>query len=223
MRPNPFYESNPAFRRLYIFGAGGSGKEIAWLAKQSWGNEVEIVFVVDEPRYLKNTSNGMPVSLLADILPQDDTRFVVALGNPEQRRRLVSEFIARGHRPATLVHPRAEISGSVAVGDGTVICAKSVITCDVSIGAHVQINVACTVSHDTIIGDYATLSPGVHVPGHVRIGEGVFVGANACFVNGATDRPLIVGDKSTIAAGACVTHDVGAGALMAGVPAIRKR
>lgn len=222
-RPNPLYEPNPEFQRLYVFGAGGSGREIAWLAEQSWGDTVKIVFVVDQPQYLKSAINGIPVSLFTDIIPQDNARFVVALGNPVQRQRLVSAFLERGHRPATLIHPRAEISRSVTIGEGTVISAKSVITCNVSIGAHVQVNVACTISHDVTIGDYATLSPGVNVPGRVQIGEGVFVGANVCFVNGEPDRPLIIGDKAVIAAGACVTREVDPGALMAGVPAVRKR
>lgn len=85
------------------------------------------------------------------------------------------------------------------------------------------INLSCTISHDVSIGDYSVLSPGVNVAGHVHIGREVFVGTNVCFINGNANKPLVIGDGAVIAAGACVTRDVPAGAMVAGVPAERKR
>jgi sugar O-acyltransferase (sialic acid O-acetyltransferase NeuD family) len=217
--PNPFHDPEPGFRHLYIFGAGGSGREVAWLAAQAWSENVSPCFVVDDPRYLTPPVNGIPVSLLSEIAPSDDARFVVALGDPAQRRRVAAMFAAAGHHPATLIHPRAEMSHSVRVGTGTVICANSVVTCNVSIGSHVQVNVNCSISHDSTLGDYCTLSPGVNIPGNVHIGPDVFVGTNACFINGKPDRPLVIGEGAVIAAGACVIGDIAPHTLVAGVPA----
>lgn len=220
---NPFYRPRPDFRRLYIFGAGGAGRETAWLAEQVWGAAVEIVFVVDNARYLLKEVHGYRMSLLADLGPSSDAKYLVALGDASIRQRIALAFDRVGHSPAVLVHPRAELSQWVKIGGGTVICANCVITCDVVIGTHVQINVGCTISHDSTIGDYSTLSPGVHVPGRVRIGRHVFVGTNACFINGEPGKPLNIGDGAIIAAGACVTKDVPPGVLVAGVPAVIKR
>lgn len=222
-RPNPFHDPQPGFRRLRIFGAGGSGREVAWLAEQAWGDRVDVQFVVDHPRYLTGAVNGIPVALLAELEPDDDTRFVVAIGDPEQRRRVASAFADVGHRPATLVHPRAEMSRFVEIGAGTIVCANSSITCNVAVGAHVHVNLACSVAHDVVLGDYATLSPGVRLSGHVHVGRGVFIGTNACVINGKPGRPLSIGDGAVIAAGACVTRDVPANSLVAGVPAVVKR
>jgi len=217
---NPFHTSQPGFRRLCIFGAGGSGREVAWLAEQAWGSSVELRFVVDDPRYLGDPVNGIPLALLADLEPRDDTRFVVALGESELRRRVASAFVAAGHRPATLVHPRAEMSRFVELGDGTIVCANASITCNVSVGAHVQVNLACSIAHDVVLGDYSTLSPGVRLSGHVQVGQGAFIGTNACVVNGRPGKPLRIGEGAVIAAGACVTRDVPANSLVAGVPAV---
>ena len=94
---------------------------------------------------------------------------------------------------------------------------------NVSIGAHAHINIGCTVSHDVAIGEFSTLSPGVHVSGHVQIGRDVFIGTGASIINGRAGNPLVIGDGAVVAAGACVTQPVEAGALVAGVPAIRKQ
>lgn len=218
-----FQNTSLDFRRLYIFGAGGSGREIAWLAKQAWGAAVEIIFLVDDSRYLVDQVHDHPVQLLKDVKSSSEARYLVALGDPELRQKIAENCNSKGHLPAVLIHPRAEISQWVKVGEGTVICANCIITCDVTIGNHVQINVGCTISHDSVVGDYSTLSPGVHVPGNVRIGESVFMGTNTSFINGKPDRPLIIGDGAVIAAGACVTKDVPPGVLVAGVPAVIKQ
>lgn len=220
---NPFHKPKPGFKKLYIFGAGGSGREVAWLAEQSWSSEVEVEFLVDIPDYPRQPVNGHAIRLITEITLNNSTRFVVAIGDPSARCRIATLCAATTLQETTVVHPRAEISDSVELGPGTVICAGVILTTNIRVGRHVHINIGCTVSHDAVIGDFATLSPGVHVSGHVHIGQGAFVGTGAHIINGSADAPLIIGDWAIIAAGACVTKSVNAGALVAGVPAIRKR
>ena len=94
---------------------------------------------------------------------------------------------------------------------------------DIALGEHVHVNIGCSVSHDVRIDDFSTLSPGVHVSGHVKIGRDVFIGTGANIINGSAASPLVIGDGALIAAGACVTKSVEAGSLVAGVPAVRKK
>lgn len=223
MTCNSFHNPRPDFRKLYIFGAGGSGREVAWLAEQSWGSQVEIEFLVDIPDYPRRDINGHRVSLITEVTPDSSTRIVIAVGDPSARRRLAALCAGTGFRETVVVHPRAEISDSVELDHGTIICAGVILTTNIRVGRHVHINVDCTVSHDAVIGDFATLSPGVHVSGYVNIGQGAFIGTGANLINGSADTPLVVGDDAVIAAGACVTKSVDRGALVAGVPATRKR
>jgi sugar O-acyltransferase (sialic acid O-acetyltransferase NeuD family) len=219
-----FFQGTPKdFKRLYIFGAGGSGREIAWLAQQTWAEAMEIIFLVDQPEYLAGTINGLPVQLISNSDNASEARFVVALGDPKLRRKGATACCKAGILPTTLIHPRSEISNWVEIGNGTVICAGAILTTNVVVGTHVQINLSCTVSHDVSIGDFSTLSPGVHVSGNVSIGRDVFIGTNACIINGRSGTPIVIGDGAIIAAGACVTKSIESGALVAGVPAVRKR
>ena len=58
---------------------------------------------------------------------------------------------------------------------------------------------------------------------HVQIGRDVFIGTGANIIHGSAKAPIVIGDGAVIAAGACVTKSVEPDALMAGVPAVRKR
>jgi sugar O-acyltransferase (sialic acid O-acetyltransferase NeuD family) len=222
---NPHSAAARQYHRLLIFGAGGFGREVAWLAQQCWGEGTDIAFCVDQPRYLSEPVNGIPVRLLQDIAHDsgDPPAYVVAMGNPAERMRVVGLCEATGMRPATLVHPRVEASRWVTIGPGSILCAGVIATTNIVIGAHAHVNLDCTIGHDVIIGDYATLSPGVHVSGNVTIGSGAFIGTGAAIINGTAGSPLSIGDGAVVAAGACVTRPVEPGALVAGVPAVRKR
>jgi sugar O-acyltransferase (sialic acid O-acetyltransferase NeuD family) len=220
---NSFHQENPGFTKLYIFGSGGSGREVAWLAEQAWGRQVALEFIVDDPAYLTCDINGLPVRLLSDVEPDLSVRFVIAIGDPKMRRLKAGVCRKALLRETLIVHPRAELSRLLMIGEGTIVCAGVIATTNIRLGKHVHVNLDCTISHDVVIGDYSTLSPGVHVSGHVHIGESVFIGTGANIINGKIDEPLVIGDGAVIAAGSCVTKAVPAAAMVAGVPAVRKR
>lgn len=223
MPANHLFEDSPDFGTLYIFGAGGSGREVAWLAEQMWQDQVERIFLVDEQFLPAGPVDGLEVRVLTELKPDDRARFVVALGDCAQRRSASERCAVAGLRAATLVHPRSELSSRVTLGKGSIVCAGAIVTTRVVLGSHVHVNIACTISHDVQVGDFTTFSPGVHVAGHVHIGSGVFFGTGANVINGSSDKPLVIGDGAMIAAGACVTKSVEPGTMVAGVPATRQR
>ncbi|MCD6076102.1 MAG: sugar O-acyltransferase, sialic acid O-acetyltransferase NeuD family [Ramlibacter sp.] len=221
--PNPHFRPEPGFGLLYILGAGGFGREVAWLVEQCWGEALEKVFLVDKDEFLCPPIGGVPVRRLADVRSQRDARYIVAVGDPAHRRRAVALCEGAGLAPATLSHPRAEMSRQVVLGAGSIVCAGVIATVDIELGAHVHVNLDCTIGHDVRIGEFSTLSPGVHVSGRVHIGPDVFIGTGVNIINGSSGEPLVIGAGAVVAAGACVTREVEPGAMVAGVPAVRKR
>ena len=102
---------------------------------------------------------------------------------------------------------------------GTVICAGTILTTNIRLEAHVQINLDCTVGHDVIMGEFTTMAPGVHVSGWVHFGKRVYVGTGAVIINGTEECPFTIGEDVIIGAGACVTRSIPAGLTVAGIPA----
>jgi acetyltransferase-like isoleucine patch superfamily enzyme len=107
--------------------------------------------------------------------------------------------------------------GRISIGRNTYINRYTIIDASerIEIGERCMIGPHC----------YVTDHDHGHTPGElvaeqalqgkpVRIGRNVWIGAGAIVLKGVT-----IGDDAVIAAGAVVTHDVAAGAKVAGVPA----
>ncbi|MBF0234099.1 MAG: acetyltransferase [Desulfamplus sp.] len=205
-------------KQLLVYGAGGFGREIVWLAQCCKDCEV-IGFVDDDPKWHGSRMNDVPVISLEDALKSfPDASVVVAIGSPQTREKICDKLAKAGLKSDGLVHPGTQMSSWIDLEAGTVICAGCILTTNITIGNQVQINLVCTIGHDVVMGDYTTLAPGVHVSGYVHFGKRVYVGTGAVFINGTRENPLVIGNDVIIGAGACVTHSVTCG-TWGGVPA----
>ena len=156
-------------RKLYIIGAGGFGREVAWLVRRinnvtpAWDLKG---FIDDDASLWGRAEDGYKVLGGCDYLRAKGQSVwaVCAIGNARTRKKIVESF-NEGVNFATLIDPSVIMGDSVTVGDGTIICAGTIITVDVSIGNHVIINLDSTIGHDDVIDDYVTLYPSVNVSG----------------------------------------------------------
>lgn len=212
-------------KKIAIFGAGGFGREVLQLVldinqiKPTWICEG---FIVD-PKYVSSQRvHGYPILDGTDWLSlHPDVCIVIAVGEPAKRREIALRILKNcSNTFATLVHPTASVGDCIEMGAGSIICAGSILTTDIRIGEHVHINIGCTVGHDSQFHNFVTLSPGVHISGHVGIGDGVEIGTGAVVIPG-----FVIGDWTVIGAGAVVTKSVPANVIAVGVPAnpIRER
>ncbi len=206
--------------RVIIVGAGGFGREALDVlrAMDPEGESVEFVGFVsdDEP------DAGMLARIDASWLGNDDaflaapsaSHYVLGIGAPAVRRRLVERFDAAGLTPMTLIHPTALIGHDVELGEGTVMCGHSSVTTNIRVGRHVHLDRMTTIGHDSVIDDFVTVHPGAVVSGSVTIHSGTRLGTTSCVLPGVT-----VGRDVMIGAGAVVTKDVADGLTVVGVPA----
>lgn len=206
--------------RLILIGAGGFGREVlAWASDApEHGCAWEIAgFLDDDPHALDHRS--LPLGILGNIEehhPQPDERFLCAIAEPGTRRRVCEDLEARGAQFITLVHPTAWVGPRVTVGAGSILCPKTVATCDVSLGRHVVLNLSTAVGHDAVIGDFAVLSSFCDVTGKVTLGAEAFLGSGARILPGRH-----IGARARVGAGSVVIRDVREGESVFGNPAQR--
>jgi sugar O-acyltransferase (sialic acid O-acetyltransferase NeuD family) len=175
-------------------------------------------FVVDPIFDGPNSVHGVPVFSSLHTLAADPTvRFVVAIGNPVQRGRLVARVEqAVGPRFATVIHQRAWIGGNVSIGEGSIIFGMTAVTADVRIRRHVVVNPGSTIAHDCELADFATLGPACALAGSVTIEEFAELGV------GVRVAPRVrIGRGAMVGAGAVCIRSVPPGQTVVGVPASR--
>jgi sugar O-acyltransferase (sialic acid O-acetyltransferase NeuD family) len=210
-------------QQIVIYGAGGFAREVAWLIEScsSGQQRYEVAALIDDNATAYGQRlNDIPVMSLVAAYQQFPAALAIGgIGAPHLRQRVMEKAAAIGFAAATLIHPQTASSRWVTIGTGTVICAGCILTTNITLGQHVQINLDCTIGHDVVMDDYVTLAPGVHVSGQVRLGKRVYVGTGAVIINGTEAEPLIIEDDVTIGAGACVTRSVTRGETVVGIPA----
>ncbi|WP_235451108.1 NeuD/PglB/VioB family sugar acetyltransferase [Frigoribacterium sp. RIT-PI-h] len=202
---------------LVVIGAGGMGREVLDVAR-ALGRPVAGVVddgpSADDLHRLSRTSTAYLGSIDGWLAGGAHEPWVVGLGDPGVRSRVVARVATAAGHPATLVHPTATLGSQVLLGDGTAICAGVRVSTNVRVGRHGLLLANAAVGHDSQLGDVVSVNPGAVVSGAVTIGEGSLVGAGATVLQG-----LRVGERCVVGASACVVRDVASDTVVRGVPA----
>jgi sugar O-acyltransferase (sialic acid O-acetyltransferase NeuD family) len=208
---------------MLIVGAKGFAKEVLQVLHDT-NDIIDLVFYDDVNHDAPDLLYGQfPVLKTLEsakyYFENKDVRFTLGLGNSYLREKLDKKFSELGGELTSL------ISHSALVGDycvefdfGVQIMPGTVVTNDVIIKRGALINLNCTIGHDSTIGMYTELSPGVHISGNCNVGDFVVIGTNATVL-----PKLTIGNNVIIAAGAVVTKDVPDNCMVAGVPAVIKK
>lgn len=196
-----------------IVGNGGFAKETKWLIERIRRNNGQWDFcgfidkditgenVLGDDTYLLNTREELFVA--------------IAIGNPRIRMQLYKKYRDnKCIRFPNLIDPSVDITNSMELGEGNIICANNIFTVDIHIGSFNIINLGCTVGHDVKIGNFNTINPGTNVSGNVTIGDLADIGTGTKIIQGKK-----INNEAIIGAGAVVIENVPCQTTVVGVPA----
>jgi len=213
----------------FIFGAKGFAKEVDWLIYDIFKLDMfdfrTNFFVVEDnsPMIGKVINNSTIISEKDFLNNYKDAHknCFIGIGSPKIRAEIV-KFIKENTNNSyfpNIIHPSADFDkrrDKIIMGEGNIICAKNVLTTDIKIGNFVHINLDCTIGHDSIIGDYTTISPGVHISGNVTIEEFVFLGTGMNILEN-----IKIVSHCKIGAGATLTKSALETGTYVGIPATK--
>lgn len=202
-------------KSLLIIGASGHGKVVADVALKM--NKWQRIAFLDDDESIKFSMGLEVIGSLDDVLLYlDHYDFFVGIGNNTIREKIHHRLETMGASIALLVHPNSIIGEQVKVGVGTVVMAGTVINCCTKIGNGCIVNTGSTIDHDNYIEDFVHISPGAHLAGTVKVGQGSWLGIGSVVSNNVK-----IAGGCSIGAGAVVVRDINEPGVYVGVPVRR--
>ena len=206
-------------KNLIIIGAGGMGRTMYDMARESTTYEKEYVvkgYIDDNVHALDNFSNYPPVlGTIADYCPVQDDVFVCSIGGAS-RKACMEALIARGGELITMIHRTARIGTNVHIGKGCYIGAFTTVASDAWIDDYNFIQSYTIVGHDVRIGRWNRIDSYV-----MMVGGGVIGEHNMIHTAAVLNHNVVVGDDAHIGACSFVINNVASGTTVFGNPARR--
>lgn len=205
---------------LIIVGASGFGREVAWLVERINKNKPtwNLIGFVDDDKQIQGTEiNSIPVLGGCDCLVSYSEAFIVCAVGASKTRKLIIDKIktlSPNAKFAILIDPSVEMSDFVKIGDGSIICAHTILTVNIEIGNHAILNLDCTVGHDARLSDFVTVYPSVNVSGNTEIGKCCELGTGTQVIQG-----ISIGERTIVGAGSVVVKDLPEKCTAVGCPA----
>ncbi len=205
---------------IVIIGAGGVGRETAWIIEQinirkpTWN----IIGFVDDNEEIRNSEiNGYRVignlSYLKNL--ENKPYVIIAIANYKVKKSIVNNLEDR-FQFATIIHPDVYLNRTIEIGKGSIVYPGVIMTTNISIGNHVIVSPKCGIGHDSVIKDYVSLLWNVNISGFDVIEEGVLVGSGATIIQGKS-----IGRGAVVGAGGVVIRDIDRQSINVGVPTVK--
>ena len=204
-------------KHLIIIGAGGMGRTMYDMARESIGYNTEYDirgFIDDNTSALDNFDNYPP--LLAPIQsyqPKEDEVFVCSIGGAA-RQQCMEAILNKGGQFLTMIHATARIGTIVQIGEGTIIGAYTTIGADAKIGQYNLIQSYTVIGHDSVIGNWNRIDTHVTLVGGTIVHDGADIHTSAMISHNVT-----IESHSRVAACSFVIKRVKEGTTVLGNPA----
>lgn len=210
---------------IIVVGSSGHAKVVVDIIERE--RKFNIVGFCDSFRSVGEETAGYQVLGSEQDLPDLISKYaimgaIVAIGDNSIRLKVTSAIraICPDLKFVSAIHPSSSIGKGVVIGEGTVVMAGAVVNPHSRVGDFCILNTLSSLDHDSVLGDFASLAPGVRTGGSCRIGKLSAIGIGAVLVHN-----ICVGEEAVIGAGSTVMKDVDSLVVAYGTPAkmIRKR
>lgn len=206
-------------KNLVIIGAGGMGRTLFDMSKESIGYNTEFKikgFIDDNPNSLDGFRNYPPLlSGISEYQIDNDDVFICSIGG-QSRRKCMENIISKGGVFLSMIHRTARIGTNVKLGQGNLVGAFTTIAADAKIGDFNFIQSHVIIGHDVCVGKWNRIDSYVMCIGGIRIGDG-----NMIHTAAVINHNVEIADNSHIGACSFVIRNVDSGVTVAGNPARR--
>jgi sugar O-acyltransferase (sialic acid O-acetyltransferase NeuD family) len=181
--------------KIILIGGGGHCASCIDVLEMS--GQFNIAGIVDNALELGTEVCGYPVlggdSALAELKGARNIRnALITVGQLKSfavRIKLFNLLFELGFGLPVVISPRAHVSRTAVIGDGTIIMHDCLINSNATIGKNCIINTKVLIEHHSIVGDFCHISTGAIINGTVVVGARTFVGSGAVVVNNTVIQP----------------------------------
>ena len=190
--------------RTIIIGGGGFARELFfWLRDcADAGRLPPLAGYLDDAGDVLHNRAAYDMAYLgpvADVAPRDGDRFVLAIGSPATKRRIVEALAPRSAVFPTVIHPTCTVTGTASIGEGVVLCPGCILGPDSSLERFVTFNTGSGTGHDSSVGEFSVLASRVAISGYVRIEADVGIGSGVVLLpNVKVGRGSVIGPNCVV-------------------------
>lgn len=157
---------------LLILGAGGYGHVVREIAEDSG--------IFDKIDFLDDSS-PLAIGKFGDAekFLKGYPNAIVALGNAELRLGYIEKLRAAGFQIPAIISPRAYVSKSAKIGNGTIVEPFSAVNANSEVGIGVLLRCGSVIDHNAKVGDFCYVDCGVVVKANNSVGFKIKIAANS--------------------------------------------
>lgn len=207
-------------KNLIIIGAGGMGRQVCLFAQSCRGYNADYVikgFLDDNPHAMEGFDDYPPLLGSVDgYIVQPDDCFFNSIGDVVAKKKCINKILNKGGRFITLIHPTAEVSKGVRIGQGCMIAANVGIGTETEIGDFCLIQNNAVVGHDVHVGNYCRIDCNVVLIAGVKLDDSVCIHTSSVI-----NHNVHVGESAIVGAMSFVIRNVKPGISVQGNPAKR--
>lgn len=204
-------------KHLIIIGAGGMGRTLYDLAREShgYGTDYDIIgFIDDNVEALNDYANYPPIiAPIKGYQPNEHEVFLCSIGGPA-RRSCMEKIISKGGQFLTMIHHTARIGTNAQIGEGTIVGAFSAIGADAKVGKYNLIQSYTVIGHDSQVGDWNRIDTHVTLVGGTIVQEETTIHTSAVI-----SHNVVIENRAHVAACSFVIRKVKEGTTVLGNPA----